>query len=118
MKRTLSHSRNVASALDLLLYQWPQEQGQLQGSRGLPISELGVPDNFRTLDFSALDYAPERLERFVLSIFRDTGIANEFGIQPGKLVRWTRAVRASYRQNPFHNWYHGFSVFHFCYFVC
>ena len=25
------------------------------------------------------------------------------------------AVRVSYRDNPFHNWHHGFSVFHFAY---
>ena len=34
--------------------------------RGIPVIELGVPENFRTLDFSALDYSNERLERFVL----------------------------------------------------
>ena len=113
-KNTKRNSRNVASGKDLLLYHWPDEERF--GQRGLPCSELGVPDNFRTIEFSALDFSPERLERFVLSIFRDTGIANHFSVGAGKLVRWTRAARASYRDNPFHNWYHGFSVLHFCYF--
>ena len=51
LKRTLSHSRNVASALDLLLYQWPQEQGQLQGSRGLPIPSWACPTTFARWTF-------------------------------------------------------------------
>ena len=117
-------SRNEASAKDLLVYQWPlQKNGVWNKSnstdavvRGLPTNELGVPSDFRTLDFSALDFSAERLERFVLSIMRDTGMVDTFSIPPARLIRWTRAVRSSYQDNPFHNWYHGFSVCHFSYF--
>ena len=116
-------SRNEASNKDLLVYQWP-EAGDLDAgvwnskdiTRGLPENELGVPHDFRTLNFSALDYSPERLERFVLSIMRDTGMVDTFSIPPARLIRWTRAVRSSYQDNPFHNWYHGFSVCHFSYY--
>ena len=47
---------------------------------------------------------------------RDTGMVHHFSIPPARLIRWTRAVRSSYQDNPFHNWYHGFSVFHFSYY--
>jgi len=106
-------NRNEASSKDLFLYHWPSVSAI---SRGYPESAIGVPLDFRTLEFSALDYSAERLERFVLSIMRDTGLVDYFSIPPARLIRWTRAVRISYQDNPFHNWYHGFSVFHFSYY--
>lgn len=36
-------------------------------------------------------------------------------IDLGVLGNWVLEVRRSYRDNPFHNWYHGFSVLHFTY---
>ena len=84
-------SRNEASLNDVFVYRWPkisastrlEKDEMMMGKddrdndddddnltdlscRGIPVIELGVPENFRTLDFSALDYSTERLERFVL----------------------------------------------------
>jgi hypothetical protein len=112
-------NRNEASAKDLLVYSWPMATHGSSSDlvRGYTESDMGVPLDFRTLEFSALDYSGERLERFVLSIMRDTGMVDMFSIPPARLIRWTRAVRSSYHEaNPFHNWYHGFSVFHFSYY--
>lgn len=33
------------------------------------------------------------------------------------LKNFAAAVRSKYRENPFHNWMHGFSVMHFTYWV-
>ena len=52
-------SRNEASNKDLLVYQWP-EAGDLDAgvwnskdiTRGLPENELGVPHDFRTLEWT------------------------------------------------------------------
>ena len=65
-------NRNEASAKDLLVYSWPMATHGSSSDlvRGYTESDMGVPLDFRTLEFSALDYSGERLERFVLSITR------------------------------------------------
>lgn len=98
---------------DSAIYSWPLRAGV----RGLLHGFApGIPSDFRTLDFTALDYDPNALERFVQYIFADMGIVQRFRIPEKRLKSWVSAVRMSYRSNPFHNWLHGYSVLHFCYY--
>jgi len=49
----------------------------------------------------------------LLRIFLLTGVVNEFQIEEDKLLNFLQKVRRSYHdENPFHNWYHAWSVTH------
>ncbi|EKX50309.1 hypothetical protein GUITHDRAFT_151277 [Guillardia theta CCMP2712] len=49
----------------------------------------------------------------LLKIFLLTGVVKEFQIEEDKLIKFLQKVRKSYHdENPFHNWYHAWSVTH------
>lgn len=70
--------------------------------------------------FSSLTYCPRDISRsdsIVISIemFSDLGILNKFKIHPDKMARFLLLVQKGYREMPYHNWTHAFSVAHFGY---
>eukprot|EP00949_MAST-11_sp_MAST-11-sp1_P003674 g3674.t1 len=77
--------------------------------------EPSVPESIRELDFDTLSYAPQQLEAFVPAVFLDMGFFERFSMEGEKLRQFVSAMRSSYRDNPFHNWFHGFDVFQFCF---
>ncbi len=48
-------------------------------------------------------------------MFEDLGLINEFALHIPTLQNFLLAVRDNYKANPYHNFYHGFSVLQFCY---
>ena len=52
---------------------------------------------------------------FTYYIFEKTGLLSEIKIPTQIFKNFICCVRGKYRDNPFHNWYHGFSVLHFTY---
>jgi hypothetical protein len=79
-----------------------------------PSAAVPTPD-LQSLTFNAWSHSPDDLMRFVFIMFQDLGLIAEFGLAPERLQNMVMTVRANYRDNPFHNWYHGFSVMHFAY---
>ena len=74
-------------------------------------------DELQSTDFNVWKYTPDSLMAFAVEIFREMGMVSEFDI-PGDTMRlFVEGVRLKYRNNPFHNWYHGFSVMHFTYLI-
>ncbi|XP_070554388.1 cGMP-dependent 3',5'-cyclic phosphodiesterase-like [Ptychodera flava] len=51
----------------------------------------------------------------VISMFDDMGFIRRWRINKATLVRFCLMVKRGYRDPPYHNWYHAFSVGHFCY---
>ncbi|XP_034024080.1 cGMP-dependent 3',5'-cyclic phosphodiesterase isoform X2 [Thalassophryne amazonica] len=51
----------------------------------------------------------------VLSMFEDMGFINTYKIDLHTLTRFCLMVKKGYRDPPYHNWMHAFSVSHFCY---
>uniref|UniRef100_A0AAX7UE72 Phosphodiesterase n=1 Tax=Astatotilapia calliptera TaxID=8154 RepID=A0AAX7UE72_ASTCA len=51
----------------------------------------------------------------VLSMFEDMGFINTYKIDMHTLARFCLMVKKGYRDPPYHNWMHAFSVSHFCY---
>uniref|UniRef100_A0A8C6KQE8 Phosphodiesterase n=1 Tax=Nothobranchius furzeri TaxID=105023 RepID=A0A8C6KQE8_NOTFU len=51
----------------------------------------------------------------VLSMFEDMGFINTYKIDLQTLARFCLMVKKGYRDPPYHNWMHAFSVSHFCY---
>ncbi|KTF75063.1 hypothetical protein cypCar_00044897, partial [Cyprinus carpio] len=51
----------------------------------------------------------------VLSMFEDMGFINTYKLDLHTLARFCLMVKKGYRDPPYHNWMHAFSVSHFCY---
>ncbi|XP_063060391.1 cGMP-dependent 3',5'-cyclic phosphodiesterase [Engraulis encrasicolus] len=51
----------------------------------------------------------------ILSMFEDMGFINTYKIDLNTLARFCLMVKNGYRDPPYHNWMHAFSVSHFCY---
>jgi uncharacterized membrane protein YgcG len=72
-------------------------------------------DQLQSVDFNCWDYSDDQLLLFIVVIFKDMGLIDEYNIPIDTMREFCLAVRAGYRQNPFHNFKHGFSVLQFCY---
>lgn len=58
-----------------------------------------------------------KTETIIISIemFNDLGLLNKFKIHQDKMARFLLLVQKGYRDMPYHNWMHAFSVAHFGY---
>ncbi|XP_058269463.1 cGMP-dependent 3',5'-cyclic phosphodiesterase isoform X2 [Hemibagrus wyckioides] len=70
--------------------------------------------------FSLFTYTPRSLPddttpTAILSMFEDMGFINTYKIDIHTLARFCLMVKKGYRDPPYHNWMHAFSVSHFCY---
>ncbi|KAJ0022191.1 hypothetical protein NQD34_009681 [Periophthalmus magnuspinnatus] len=70
--------------------------------------------------FAEFTYTPRSLHdditpMCVLSMFEDMGFINRYKIDMHTLARFCLMVKKGYRDPPYHNWMHAFSVSHFCY---
>ncbi|CDW57862.1 cGMP dependent 3',5' cyclic phosphodiesterase [Trichuris trichiura] len=72
--------------------------------------------------FMSFFYSPRELSlqdthMACLSMFVDLGLMNLFRIKRRKLSRFLLSLEKAYRDVPYHNWYHAFTVAHFCYLI-
>ncbi|KAM7399343.1 hypothetical protein PAMP_018622 [Pampus punctatissimus] len=70
--------------------------------------------------FAEFTYTPRSLPdettpMCILSMFEDMGFINTYKIDLHTLARFCLMVKKGYRDPPYHNWMHAFSVSHFCY---
>ncbi|KAF0030563.1 hypothetical protein F2P81_017294 [Scophthalmus maximus] len=70
--------------------------------------------------FAEFTYTPRSLlddttPMCVLSMLEDMGFINTYKIDRHTLARFCLMVKRGYRDPPYHNWMHAFSVSHFCY---
>lgn len=70
--------------------------------------------------FAEFTYTPRSLPddstpMGILSMFEDMGFINNYKIDRLTLARFCLMVKRGYRDPPYHNWMHAFSVSHFCY---
>jgi len=79
-----------------------------------PISTRKFSD-LLSLEFNVWTYNPDELLCFAFEMFVDMRLVDEFQIPHETLKAFFLTVRQNYHDNPFHNWYHGFSVLHFSY---
>ena len=79
-----------------------------------PISTSKFSD-LLTMEFNVWCYSPDDLLVFSYAMFEEMRLIDEFQIIPETLKSFLLTVRQNYHDNPFHNWYHGFSVLHFSY---
>jgi len=82
----------------------------------LPEAWTAGLQQMRSLNFSALDWSPEDLVGLVEPVMQHTGCIEHCAVPLTRLQNWAKAARKLYRDNSFHNWFHGFSVFQMTYF--
>ncbi|XP_064206882.1 cGMP-dependent 3',5'-cyclic phosphodiesterase-like isoform X2 [Anguilla rostrata] len=73
--------------------------------------------------FAEFSYTPRSLPDEstplgILSMFEDMGFISTYKINMHTLARFCLMVKKGYRDPPYHNWMHAFSVSHFCYLLC
>ncbi|XP_069496347.1 cGMP-dependent 3',5'-cyclic phosphodiesterase isoform X1 [Ambystoma mexicanum] len=78
-----------------------------------PVSEIDP-------EFANFSYTPRSLPEddtsmAILSMFKDMGFVNNYKLDRQTLGRFCLMVKKGYRDPPYHNWMHAFSVSHFCY---
>ncbi|XP_035224844.1 cGMP-dependent 3',5'-cyclic phosphodiesterase-like isoform X2 [Stegodyphus dumicola] len=81
--------------------------------------EILSPEHFSE-DFAKLTFIPRSLKEqdtplAVISMFEDMGMIHRWRIPIFTLSKFVLMVRKGYRDPPYHNWMHAFSVAHFCY---
>ena len=71
--------------------------------------------------FQRFDFCPRDVKDHALSVqlamrmFYDLNFVGSFKIHEYKLARFVLLVQKGYRDTPYHNWWHAFSVAHFAY---
>ncbi|XP_059178627.1 cGMP-dependent 3',5'-cyclic phosphodiesterase-like isoform X2 [Physella acuta] len=72
------------------------------------------------IHFDSFDFAPRTIPESLtvtscLSMFEDLGFLTRWRVKLETLVRFLLMVKKGYRNPPYHNWMHAYSVTHFCY---
>lgn len=97
-----------------------QDDMEMADVHGMASDPSGaVPERIkqlRKLDFYPFGYEADELVRFVALIMEDTRCVERCRVSPDRLRNWAWASQRHYRDNPYHNWLHGFSVFQHCYY--
>lgn len=70
-----------------------------------------------SLSFCAFDYTEDQLLLSCLVILEDLNLVTPLQLTLSKLQSFLLVIRSKYRDNPYHNFYHGFSVMQFGYFM-
>ncbi|XP_072040960.1 cGMP-dependent 3',5'-cyclic phosphodiesterase-like isoform X4 [Amphiura filiformis] len=71
-------------------------------------------------EFAKFSYSPRGIPESdtisaVITMFDDMGMIQRWRINKNTLAQFIVLVKRGYRDPPYHNWYHAFSVGHFCY---
>lgn len=81
---------------------------------------LLCPNPHSHADFDKFTFVPRKVLAketpcYVLKMFNDLNFIEKFRIKKETLTRFILYVRKMYRDVPYHNWLHAFSVAHFAY---
>ncbi|CAB0028004.1 unnamed protein product [Trichogramma brassicae] len=81
---------------------------------------LNCGDDHNIKDFDSFNFCPRtvpyrHMPCYVLKMFEDLNFIKRWRIKKNVLARFTLYVKKGYRDAPYHNWMHAFSVAHFAY---
>ncbi|XP_034827104.1 cGMP-dependent 3',5'-cyclic phosphodiesterase-like [Maniola hyperantus] len=107
-----AHIRNVL-ANELVMYH--MKVGDTEVSRVLECFGFHGHPHFTSLHFNIRALPLRELPCYALKMFVDLGFDKKFNIKPHKLVRFILHVKKGYRDVPYHNWLHAFSVAQWAY---
>ncbi|XP_033125768.1 cGMP-dependent 3',5'-cyclic phosphodiesterase-like isoform X1 [Anneissia japonica] len=105
---------------ELMMYHMKRSEGVVTDEDGLLYSEEVKPILFYDPLITNFTYSPRGIPDqetilVCLSMFDDMGLLNSYRIDKRTLTNFFLMVKKGYRDPPYHNWYHAFTVGHFCY---
>ncbi|CAL1263009.1 unnamed protein product [Larinioides sclopetarius] len=74
-----------------------------------------VTENFHSFSFIPRLLSDSEAAHAALGMFEDLGFTSLWRLRKSTLIRFIITVKQGYRDPPYHNWKHGFSVAHFSY---
>ncbi|XP_001369173.1 cGMP-dependent 3',5'-cyclic phosphodiesterase isoform X1 [Monodelphis domestica] len=89
------------------------EYSKLLGDGIQPVS--AIDSNFASFTYTPRSLPEDDTSMAILSMLQDMNFINSYKIDRQTLVRFCLMVKKGYRDPPYHNWMHAFSVSHFCY---
>ncbi|XP_014218592.1 cGMP-dependent 3',5'-cyclic phosphodiesterase-like isoform X2 [Copidosoma floridanum] len=98
---------------ELMMYHMQVEEEDVQAL-------LNCGDDHNIKDFDMFHFCPRtvpyrHMPCYVLKMFNDLNIIRRWKIRKTVLARFILYVKKGYRDAPYHNWMHAFSVAHFAY---
>ncbi|KAM9320559.1 LOW QUALITY PROTEIN: cGMP-dependent 3',5'-cyclic phosphodiesterase [Gastrophryne carolinensis] len=90
-----------------------EEMKKLPGNGIVPVHQ--IDPNFAKFSYTPRSLPEDDTHMAILSMFEDMGFVNNYKIDRITLSRFCLMVKKGYRDPPYHNWMHAFSVTHFCY---
>lgn len=98
---------------EIMMYHMKVEESAVQAL-------LNCRDDHNIKDFSKFYFSPrnvpyKHIPCYTIKMFMDLGYLNHWRIKTPTLARFILYVKKSYRDAPYHNWTHAFSVAHFAY---
>ncbi|XP_044274540.1 cGMP-dependent 3',5'-cyclic phosphodiesterase [Varanus komodoensis] len=79
----------------------------------LPVA--AIDPNFAEFTYTPRSLPEDDTPMAILSMLQDMTFINSYKMDRRTLVRFCLMVKKGYRDPPYHNWMHAFSVSHFCY---
>ncbi|NP_001407479.1 cGMP-dependent 3',5'-cyclic phosphodiesterase isoform 11 [Mus musculus] len=74
-----------------------------------------IDSNFANFTYTPRSLPEDDTSMAILSMLQDMNFINNYKIDCPTLARFCLMVKKGYRDPPYHNWMHAFSVSHFCY---
>ncbi|XP_019504867.1 PREDICTED: cGMP-dependent 3',5'-cyclic phosphodiesterase [Hipposideros armiger] len=74
-----------------------------------------IDSNFASFIYTPRSLPEDDTSMAILSMLQDMNFINNYKIDCPTLARFCLMVKKGYRDPPYHNWMHAFSVSHFCY---
>lgn len=115
-KRLLDTQHRKSLANELMIYHMQVSPEDVQG-----LSTIDIPHpRMFDVEFIHFSYAPRSLPEektllACLSMFEDLNFISRWRIRRETLARFVLMVKKGYRNPPYHNWMHAYTVTQFCY---
>lgn len=91
-----------------------EEEAKKLEKNGIP-SVSHIDPHFANFSYTPRSLPEDDTTLATLSMFDDMGFISNYKIDRMTLIRFCLMVKKGYRDPPYHNWMHAFSVSHFCY---
>lgn len=109
-----SHRSRLSS--EMMIYHMTVTQAEVDPLVTRPICKTEeIHPEFSLFTCSPRIILPDSMIPACLCMFEDLGMIEKWRIPKEVLLRFLLMVRKGYRNPPYHNWIHAFTVAHFCY---
>jgi len=109
------HRSKLANEMMMYHMQFNQQEVEKYTSKPFP-SKNDIDSSMDKFNFMPrIVLADFDSVKVVLSMFQDLGFCERWKIRENTLVRFVLTVRRGYRDPPYHNWVHAWTVAHFSY---